>query len=429
MANNHLKELPELVQANVLTAETAENIRSYYRAKNPGSANRLIVAFGILGALLSGLGIILIVAHNWDNFSRETKTLLAFGPLVLGQLACGLVLWKAPQNQLWRESAAAFGFLSIGATISMISQIYHIPGNLSGFLFTWSLLGLPLVYILRSGMASLLYVVGITYYTTQTGYWTYADTGSFYYWPMLAAILPFYYHLYRQNPESNFVYFLNWLVPLSIIIGLGTVADHHQLFLYIAYISLFSLYLQLGNSEILRTRDRQNNGYVLLGLVGTLILLLALSFESFWKALARENYKFTELLSAPEVIAATVLSLAAAWFLVRKYRGFNLDSFNLMEAVFLLFIIAFIVGYYVPLAGQILVNLLVLFLGLATIRSGARQNHLGILNFGLLIITALVVCRFFDSNLTFVTRGILFLLVGTGFFVANYYTLKTRKAA
>jgi hypothetical protein len=65
--------------------------------------------------------------------------------------------------------------------------------------------------------------------------------------------------------------------------------------------------------------------------------------------------------------------------------------------------------------------------GVLTIWRGAKNDHLGILNYGLLTITALVVCRFFDSDMSFVLRGILFMLVGGGFFVANYAMLKRRK--
>jgi hypothetical protein len=39
----------------------------------------------------------------------------------------------------------------------------------------------------------------------------------------------------------------------------------------------------------------------------------------------------------------------------------------------------------------------------------------------------LVVCKFFDEDLSFITRGILFISVGIGFFVANYLVIKKRK--
>jgi hypothetical protein len=40
---------------------------------------------------------------------------------------------------------------------------------------------------------------------------------------------------------------------------------------------------------------------------------------------------------------------------------------------------------------------------------------------------ALILCRFFDTDMSFVIRGILFLIVGLGFFLANYWTLKQKK--
>src|SRR5690606_37941385 len=122
MANSILKELPELVKSDVISAETAEKISADYQHKKTGSENRLLLAFGILGALISGLGIILIVTHNWAELSRQTKTLLAFVPLVLGQLACGFLLFKDPENRNLKEISATFLFLAIGATIALISQ-------------------------------------------------------------------------------------------------------------------------------------------------------------------------------------------------------------------------------------------------------------------------------------------------------------------
>ena len=74
-----------------------------------------------------------------------------------------------------------------------------------------------------------------------------------------------------------------------------------------------------------------------------------------------------------------------------------------------------------------LANILVLLIGVAEINRGNKSNNLGILNYGLAIITILIICRFFDTDMSFAIRGILFLLVGFGFFVTNYITLKKRK--
>ena len=57
---NMIKDIPELVKAEVISEETADKIRNFYRNIRGQSTNRLFIVFGILG----GLGIILIIAHN-----------------------------------------------------------------------------------------------------------------------------------------------------------------------------------------------------------------------------------------------------------------------------------------------------------------------------------------------------------------------------
>ncbi len=102
-------------------------------------------------------------------------------------------------------------------------------------------------------------------------------------------------------------------------------------------------------------------------------------------------------------------------------------SINSKSYAFIVFIILFFIGLNSPGLSQILINLLILLVAVHTIRDGAQRNHLGILNYGLLIITALITCRFFDTDFSFVVRGLLFIIIGIGFFAANYYMIQKRK--
>ena len=108
-------DLPELVKAGVISEDTAAAIASYYNNKKEPSTNKLFVVFGILGAILVGLGIILIIAHNWDDLSRSLKTVFAFLPLLIGQLLCAFAFLKKPGNVAWRESSSVFLFFAVGA--------------------------------------------------------------------------------------------------------------------------------------------------------------------------------------------------------------------------------------------------------------------------------------------------------------------------
>lgn len=421
-----LKDLQELVKADVISQNTAEKISNFYRKKGDDSTNRLFIVFGILGAILVGLGIVMIIAHNWDELTRITKTFFAFLPLLVGQFLCLFTLIKKQESVAWRESSAAFLFFSVGASISLISQIYNIPGNLSSFLLTWMLLCLPLIYVMNSSIVSLLYIVGVTYYAGETSYWSQPQSVAYFYWLLLLAALPHYYLLFKKKPESNFMIFHHWLLPLSVVISLGTVADKTGSLMYIAYFSLFGLLYLVGNSAIFTHQKSRNNGYKILGTLGTIILLLTLSFDWFWKELSVRDFQFNEVIVTPEFFAAIILSLLAGALLFFQLKNNSIKEIKPIAPIFILFILTFILGLYSTIS-VVFINFFVFAIGILTLKDGAKQDHLGILNFGLLIITALVICRFFDTNLSFVFKGILFVSVGVGFFVANSWMLKKRK--
>lgn len=418
-----LKDIPELVKAGIITEETALRISDYYSSKKGPTTNKLFTVFGVLGAILVGLGVILIIAHNWDELSRATKVFFAFLPLLIGQGMCAFTLLKKSYSKAWIESSSAFLFFACGACISLISQIYHIQGDLSSFLLTWMVLCLPIIYLMKSSIASLLYLVGITVYTYDSGYWGYPREESYLYWALLIAALPHYYSLYKKSPESNFMTLHNWFIPLSIVICLGTVAYRAEELMFVSYMSLFGLLYLIGNEPFFIKQKARNNGFRFLGSLGTIVLLLALSFDWFWKELNGWYFKVEGILTAPEFAALAILSLLAFVILIKHFKQKKLKPTSLM---FMLFILIFIIGNFSS-ASVVFINLCVLSIGVLTIWDGAKQDHLGILNYGLLIIAALVTCRFFDEELSFVVRGLMFVLVGVGFFVTNYSMLKKRK--
>lgn len=423
---NIIKDIQELVKAEIISPETANKIQEYYRKKEGQSQNRLFIVFGVLGAILMGLGIILILAHNWDNLPRTIKTFFALFPLFIGQILCGFVLLRKRESIAWRESSSAFLFFAVGASLSLVSQIYNIDGELSSLVLTWMLLVLPLIYVMRSSIVSLLYIVGISYYAIEVGYWSYSDSESYTYWLLILSVLPHYYLLYKKNTQNNFMSFHNWFIPLSIIIVLGTVTKNIEELMYVAYFSLFAVFYLFGKFSYFKKQKPINNGFKILASLGTIILLLILSFNWFWEDLAETNFIFDEIISSPELYTASILTLTAGGLLFKQWSLNSKIEINLFEIFFIIFIIIFIIGLFTSLAA-VFINIIVFVIGVMTIRNGAKQDHLGILNFGLLIITALVTCRFFDTDLSFVFRGLLFISVGVGFFVTNYRMLKKRK--
>lgn len=421
-----LKDLPDLVKSGIITQESSDKIRDYYLDKKKPNTTRLFIVFGILGAILIGLGIILIIAHNWDEFSKLTKTFFAFLPLIIAQIIAGFTILKKSDSISWKESSAILVFFTIGASISMVSQIYNIPGDISSFLLTWMALAFPLIYLLNSSTASLLFIIGITTYACQTSYWTYPSSDSYSYWLMIAGVFPYYYKLLKKVPGSNFVIFHNWLISLSVVIVLGTLANDLEDLMFIAYMSLFGLLYLIGDQKAFLNQHIIKNAYKLIGSLGTIILLLFLSFNFYWEEMNVDKLLFSNLVISPEFYISLLISLSAIG-LIMKIKLNSVKNLNPISLVFILFILTFTVGVASPEIAVILINLSVFIIGILTIINGVERDHLGLLNFGLLMITALIICRFFDTDISFFIRGVLFVVVGAGFFMANYWMLRKRK--
>jgi uncharacterized membrane protein len=423
MSKQIINALPELVKEGLLSEDSSQKIRAYYREKERHRPQRMNLVFGIIGAILVGLGIILIVAHNWDEMNRPLKVALSFAPLLVGQVLCGYSLLRKPGNQTWKESSSTFLFFAVGASIALVAQVYNIPGNTGTFLFTWMLLCFPLIYIMPSSIASLLYLAGITAYAVEDGY-GYRAVEAHHYWWLLLLALPHYLLLILKKPAGNFTFFHHWAVPISLTICLGTLSGPQEEYMTLAYMSLFAVfYLADSCGLFFSERHAPINGYLLIGSLGTMILLIAASFRDFWTGFSDGLTGFS-----PGMLLGILVPALTAVALLFVYLKINSGKkINPLVFIFLVFAGVFFIGIGAPALGAILMNLLVLAVGIFIIRRGLEMSHLGILNYGLLIITVLVLCRFFDTDLSFVLRGLMFVAVGAGFFFANSLLMKKKK--
>ncbi len=428
---NLQKDLSELIQAGILSESKAAEIQTFYKKKKDNSPNKLLVVFGVIGATLVGLGIILILAHNWDELARSTKTSLAFLPLIVGQIACGFTLLKKSESQTWRESSSVFLFFAIGASISLIGQIYNIPGNLASFLFVWALLSLPLVYIMKSSMISILYLAGITWYACEVGYfgifWRKKSLVNYHYWGLLLLIAPYYYSLIKNSPKSNTLTFLHWIVPISIVIAFGTTSKGNGYFTTLAYFCLFNFFYLLGNLPAFSLEGKLGNSYFKIGSIGMIVMLVGLSFGDSWSELTNDESYFEYIFLANTFWASILLIIGCGILLYQKIQKQGISELKPKEPAFLLIAVLFLVGLSFTSVSAIFVNVFILALGIITTKLGADKDDLRTMNYGMLIISALIICRFLDSDLDFVIRGIGFIMLGAGFFATNFWMMKRKK--
>ncbi|WP_158845296.1 DUF2157 domain-containing protein [Algibacter sp. L1A34] len=418
MSSKLQSDIKELVKHKVISQDVAFKIENYYQSKEPQTSNRLFTVFAVLGSTLVGLGLILILAHNWDHFSRTIKTAFAFLPLVIGQFFVGYSILRR-KSETWKEASGAFLFFAVGASMALVSQIYNIPGDLSSYLLTWVLLCLPLIYLLKSNALALLHLIFITCYACSFGYFTSSKT-PWLYLVGLGLYLPYYIKLGKGKNISSV---LNWLTPLSLVIVLGAFIDHDEQTGFLMYVVLFGLLYNIGRMPFYANEKLRRNGYLIIGSLGTVCMLLTASFKWFWEGFFSQGYNF----ESQEFVITLIFFIAASVLLVNSIIKKGVSNVNLFQVTFICFTILFYLGLVDGSIAVILNNLFVLALGVMAVKIGADRYHLGVLNYGLLIITALITCRFFDTDISFVFRGLLFVCVGAGFFLTNYIMLKKRK--
>ena len=424
MAKTLQSEIDKLVLAKVIPEHIASDIKLYYQSNADSSQNKLFVIFAILGAILLGLGIILILAHNWDDLSTLTKTFLSFVPILIGQFFCGYSILKKSKSIAWKEGSAVFLTFSIGACISLIAQVYHISGDFDSFMLTWCLLSLPLIYLLNSSIVSLLYIVGITVYCCSTNFSSYARLDTNYWcFLLLVAVIPHYYRLLKNKQTSNFTLYHHYIVCISLLICLSIFGENnHQKAIKIAYVCLLAIFYFIGKQTYFEKQPLKFNAYYLIGKLGTIFMLFIFSFKAYWNS---SMHDIDNYVSFPqEIIVALLLFLIAMGLFIYKTKINRIQNLQVIEIAFL----ATAIFLFFGLTMHIVANIFVLLIGISEIKRGSSQDNLGILNYGLAIITLLIICRFFDSDFSFAIRGLLFIVVGVGFFLANYLMLKKRKA-
>jgi uncharacterized membrane protein len=424
------EELPGLVADSTVPAEVAERLRRRYGPVPAGGGKRwAVLIFGILGAALIGAGVILLVAHNWDDLGRPVRTTLAFAPLVLAIALGGWVLARRRDSATWCEGAATFWALTIGATISLVAQIYQISGDTARFFLTWILLGLPIVYLLRSSVAASLYFIGATAWVgCYAGHRQ--QMTSLWYWGLLALALPHLATLWRGERHGWRASLTGWVLAVCLCIGTGAAFENAMPGAWIgAYTGILALmYLAgvrwFGDAPTLWQRPWQTTGALGLGVVA-----LMLTYLWPWEHIHDTDWHRTMMLGN---LLAALLPVSA---IIMAGQEARVAGWTELDRVMVgLSPLCGVIGYALATTrdwgafAQAIFNVYLFALGLGTLIAGFRGNRLGRVNAGLLALSALLVARFFDSDLSFLARGVAFIVVGAGFLVTNVVMLR-RKAA
>lgn len=432
-------ELPELVASGVLSPEAAETLERHYTGKFPDEPRRSgFILSAILGSLLIGAGIILLVAHNWDFLSRPIRCGIAFSPLILSQALVFFVLLRRNESQPWRESAAILNVAAIGTAIALVSQTYQIQGDFARFILVWMLLAIPVVYLLQTSTGLSAYFVGTMVWvlSSKTGDVFGVKPSDLWVWPLLFLGLPAFLALLRRNRNGYGTLLAATSLALAAAFALARTDEiGAQSFWRCAFAAFWAVLYLVGVGFFKEWRPERAHPFVPIGWIAILSLTIFLSFKESWRTHQWQSAVDAVPRHYPDalavgiqiawVLAALLLGASTCW---KEYRS----RLNLAPAAFTpVVLVAWGIAKRTkdPLVPSLLLNAFGLALGIFTLVRGVRAGRVYEANLGMLIIAALALARFFDSEFEFVVRGIAFIAIGMGFLVTNLVVFKRRARA
>jgi len=423
------KELPVLEAEGVVSPGISQGIKSYYSEKTASGMHWAFIAFAVLGSLLIGAGVILLFAHNWDELDRPTRAVLSFCPVVMGAILSFTALARNGGVAL-RESAGIFHSLAVGASIALIGQTYHLPSDTPAFLLTWALLVFPLIFLLRSTGAYLIYLA-LACGWCGVAQETYGQAAGF--WLLMVPAIVRLVQLLRRNLHAPETLLSLWGILFAFCISTGIVFERTVPGLWIvAYSALLSGAGLLG-MHLYSERDGWSNPAKTFGIVGVAILAYIFTWGDAWGDIGWDYVRsgWQHRTWGAWMDGGITFVFVTGWVAaaVKAVRRNSLETVTL--AVFpLITILCFLLGSSgndVEIVNALIFNGFMLFLGVMYIVLGCRNAKLRQLNGGMAVLSLLLVTRFFDEEFGFLARGIVFIILGACFLTVNLVMARRKK--
>ena len=103
-SNKYLKwlgsQMDIWVEKNIISDDQRLSIENVYEDMPSSKSEILPVVLAVIGSALVGLGIILLLAKNWSEFSRPVRLIISVIPFTVGALAAFFIIYKEKEKKL-----------------------------------------------------------------------------------------------------------------------------------------------------------------------------------------------------------------------------------------------------------------------------------------------------------------------------------------
>jgi len=417
MKNPHAwlkKELPHWIQDGVIDSEQAGQILSRYPERHSLSWGKILISG--FGAIMVGLGVILLFAYNWDAMGRFSKMSVILGALAITHF---FAFRTRLGNHHLSESLFILATMLFGAGIWLVAQIYHIDEHYPNAFLLWGFAALLLAWVLPSLPQAIL-TVGLVMI------WHFSEALDFDFAThhalvlILIGLFPLIWRL--QSP------ILARLVSASFFVSLGlataTVDERLSasvLLLVAACLIFFSFWSASQANGWFSHTGQELAKPAWLVFAGMLFLM---SFGDISDDLIR--VRFNEPVESLYFYLPLILSqLLFLWLMLK--RQFSIITF-VVEFSVLLVVAPSIFDIYPVHLYTLIFNLLLLGLSIGLIYQGSHYADARKMVWGSLIFTVLVFARYTDLFDSLISRALAFLIVGAVLFFAGTVLNRNRNS-
>jgi uncharacterized membrane protein len=418
-------EIDKWLIEGLIAADQAEDLKRRYQVSEPGSAWGRIIFFSI-GAVLFGLGVILLFAYNWEKMHKFAKLAV----IVLALLtAHGMGFWLRQPAGRYRPAGEGLhltGTMLFGAGIWLVAQIYHIDEHYPNAFFIWGLGALTMAWTLPSISHAILATVLLVL-------WTGFEAFDF------------------KNPHlmSPFI-ILGGLTPLAWVnrsrVLLATTIGAFMLMLAFSVATVggdlafllvfFSACILIAAGLLVRRKGGFPGSGPVLFFVGYSVYiatLFVLSFFHHGKGLFTIDFDTIPagIYFFSFSIAAIGLLIWAFWPVIQRPQNtladVRIDYYGVLITLLLVVLNTLGVLGLKGWTGAAVFNMIFLFHSIMLIVSGCKKLDIKSTTVGCLLVAIISMARYTDLFVSLLARSSVFLLMGAALFAVGLYYSRTKK--
>ncbi len=426
-SNKYLKWLDSQmsiwIDKKLISENQLAEIKKLYKESDFKKVEILPIILAVIGSALVGLGIILLLAKNWSIFSRPLRLFISIIPFIIGSVSGFLVLFFEKEKSM-RESVGIFIPISVIAGLGLIGQTYHSVMSAESIYLASALISLPFVYLLNSSIASIVYIILCCIYMAFSPV-EFMAISLFKAFILMLLLYPFILNLKKDGSAFENA----WVRTILIIAGfISVIAATNQSIYFKENLLAYGLIIVFATSH----KSSKLSFPSILGVFLVFIMFFILTFKFNWTQYSSSDFSLESLVILI-LLLAPFMMLSYADF--KKYNG-KLSLFSAFAAIPLVSILYSFFPYSEWLGNLVMwtFNLAFFTVAIAIFVNGSKlliKNEASIIkaNLGLILILAIISKWFFDINISFLARGILFICLGIAFLLFNFLFNKKKRGA